>query len=391
MKSLNTTVPPEPVSRRERQALDLIKLAWATYAPLLAEWVLALAVRVDLHLRYRLFLADKGTAGVEPEVRATTVYEPLTTTALVQHFRATDYSAICGFAVTSPDEMCRLVVLDFDAHGPDDDPEANFRMALAVYKEARQSGLDCLLLDSDGRGGLHLYAILPRVILMAVAWRLGKWLARNYRSYGLKKPPESFPNAAQLSGKRVGRFIRIPGRHPKRDHWTRVWCPATCRWLEGGEAILAILQHTGSDVDPAQIVPAAFEPEQLDNSVKTRCAPPAPRVPVAPEPTTGRRSQIADFIEHAEHVFHCELAERALAWLKEPFWDDYDCWIKVGMALKQLGDDGLRLWHEWSRASRKYDAAVLDQKWETFGDRLGGVTLGTLFMWAKQEGWPGTL
>jgi hypothetical protein len=33
--------------------------------------------------------------------------------------------------------------------------------------------------------------------------------------------------------------------------------------------------------------------------------------------------------------------------------DDYDLWIKCGMALKQLGDVGRGLWLEWSLTSEK--------------------------------------
>jgi Primase C terminal 2 (PriCT-2) len=64
----------------------------------------------------------------------------------------------------------------------------------------------------------------------------------------------------------------------------------------------------------------------------------------------------------------------------------------VGMALRELDDDGLNLWDEWSQWSDyKYDPAALAEKWTTFlaGDECGGVTLGTLFHVAMEAGWPG--
>ena len=61
--------------------------------------------------------------------------------------------------------------------------------------------------------------------------------------------------------------------------------------------------------------------------------------------------------------------------------DDYSEWLKIGMALKQLGSAGLDLWHEFSKQSAKYDAEVLDKKWDTFD--AGKITLATIFWMAK--------
>ena len=58
------------------------------------------------------------------------------------------------------------------------------------------------------------------------------------------------------------------------------------------------------------------------------------------------------------------------------------------MALSELGDEGLALWHRWSRPSVKYEPNVLDEKWAGFAVGTT-VTLGTLFYLAEQAGWPG--
>jgi hypothetical protein len=92
------------------------------------------------------------------------------------------------------------------------------------------------------------------------------------------------------------------------------------------------------------------------------------------------------------------LAHDALQHLDSDFYDDYDRWIQVGMSLRQLGDLGLALWHEWSSQSSKYDAAVLEAKWAGFADPTGitdtifpgrrpYVGLGTLFKLAADNGW----
>jgi len=70
--------------------------------------------------------------------------------------------------------------------------------------------------------------------------------------------------------------------------------------------------------------------------------------------------------------------------------DNYDSWIEMGMALHSWNSQrGLNVWTEWSRTSpEKYDQSGLPKRWSGFeSERPGGVTLGTLFEYAKQGGW----
>jgi len=46
--------------------------------------------------------------------------------------------------------------------------------------------------------------------------------------------------------------------------------------------------------------------------------------------------------------------------------EDYDEWIKCGMALKQEGYTVFD-WDTWSRSSSKYEAGICEEKWRTFG------------------------
>ncbi len=63
--------------------------------------------------------------------------------------------------------------------------------------------------------------------------------------------------------------------------------------------------------------------------------------------------------------------------------DDYDIWLKVGMALKFGGFD-LQVWDEWSRKSPSYQHGACAKKWASF--RRDGVKIGTIFHYAKQHG-----
>lgn len=78
----------------------------------------------------------------------------------------------------------------------------------------------------------------------------------------------------------------------------------------------------------------------------------------------------------------CQLRE-ALAHVPA---DDYDTWTRVGMALRNRGDECLALWDEWSRTSRKYRPGECERKWATFRPD-GGLTVATVLHFARGTGW----
>ncbi|OQW99880.1 MAG: hypothetical protein BWK73_49690 [Thiothrix lacustris] len=63
----------------------------------------------------------------------------------------------------------------------------------------------------------------------------------------------------------------------------------------------------------------------------------------------------------------------------------YDDWVKVGMALHSLGDDGLNLWDTWSRNAPNYDATEIPKRWKSFAG--SSVNVETVFYLAAQNGW----
>ena len=63
------------------------------------------------------------------------------------------------------------------------------------------------------------------------------------------------------------------------------------------------------------------------------------------------------------------------------YCDDREGWIKVGMALHHEFDgdvQGLKVWNEFSKRSRKFDARVSKQQWRSFGDSERPVTFATI-------------
>lgn len=95
------------------------------------------------------------------------------------------------------------------------------------------------------------------------------------------------------------------------------------------------------------------------------------RVAVAPSvPITSEQEDVVDDLRDALRLVPSE---------------DYELWIRVGMALKTLGNAGVSLWLEWSGKSAKYDMAVALKRWEGFKPSQTGHA--AVFAEAKQHGW----
>lgn len=80
-------------------------------------------------------------------------------------------------------------------------------------------------------------------------------------------------------------------------------------------------------------------------------------------------------------------ALEALQRLKPERADDYDSWVKVGMALRGLPDDqGYQMWVAWSKTSGKFRPDECYSKWRSWEERPPEpVTLASLFYMADQD------
>jgi len=82
---------------------------------------------------------------------------------------------------------------------------------------------------------------------------------------------------------------------------------------------------------------------------------------------------------------HLSDIEEALTYIPA---DDRKVWLDVGMAIKsELDEDGFDLWDQWSQESDKYDARDQLLTWRSIKDRRDGITVGTIFHYAKDSGW----
>lgn len=97
-----------------------------------------------------------------------------------------------------------------------------------------------------------------------------------------------------------------------------------------------------------------------------------------------------DAFDQASHATNLAAASSALNMLSKARANDYDQWLKVGMALYSLGHDGLLLWDTWSKQSTNYEPGICAQKWGAFTtERISaeGITFFSLLDWVQADGY----
>lgn len=75
--------------------------------------------------------------------------------------------------------------------------------------------------------------------------------------------------------------------------------------------------------------------------------------------------------------------------LKHVDADDYTTWVNVGMVLKPYGENGYKVWTEWSATSDKFDAQAQRRKWERDISHPHSITYRSIFRMAIDAGWAG--
>jgi hypothetical protein len=164
--------------------------------------------------------------------------------------------------------------VDIDWHGPASTaPDVNLRAALAWYDRLASLGFRPLLTDSNGQGGFHLVMLLAEPVETAGVYYFLQALVGDHARHGMTTAPETFPKQPRVAppgqNGQYGNWLRLPGRHHTRAHWSRVWDGA--RWLQGHQAIDHILSLAG---DSPALVPEPRRPEP-------RLRRPEPRPPLA--------------------------------------------------------------------------------------------------------------
>jgi hypothetical protein len=227
--------------------------AWIARADELTEWAKrTLCLRSDTYPTWTAAGWVRATWTDDEGARSPV---ELTDEALRQHFWG---NAVIGTYTLDRDNTCSHFGVDVDAHdGQEADPQANLAYVLTKYDGLRELDTHPLLVDSNGKGGYHLLVRFPEPVDGGTAHSISHWLVRDAPT-GMHV--EAFPKKPRLATGGCGNQLRLPGKHHKRDHWTRIWDGG--QWLEGDEAIDAILRWEATD-------PAAF-PQEARNFIPPR-------------------------------------------------------------------------------------------------------------------------
>jgi hypothetical protein len=238
----------------------------------------------------------------------------------------------------------------YDADGIAELADSSFVKAVGlVLGEA--SGV--IAADFDGTGAVakfrEVYGRVWSELPPTVAWSSG---VINRRQLAFRVPPDLWPH---LRGRRVwhndaGRIVLelrgtghqsvIAGAHPDTEGY---------RWIDGRS--------------PADLQVADAPDWLLWPMLK------AATEPAAAEHQPSTEDDVARAQELLKHIPPCE---------------DYDRWLRVGMACHSVSAGLLSDWVEWSRGCSNFDEEECMAKWQSF--KSSGTTIGTLHYLADTLG-----
>lgn len=268
--------------------LQWIAKEWQDYSDRLAEWAMHhLANRRDVWSQYTLRDGEVRVVMLPIKERRKAGTDMVTLNKLRRHFSGRAVSHLIGLHSISDDQTAKWFAIDIDLHNEsevnsDEVAEANLSAALEWTKRLRGSGFDPLLLDSNGVGGYHIWVLLDREYPLADVFDFADSIRVDWEKLNLPRKPEIFPPKREVKEDDLPYTLRLPGRHHTRRHFTRVrnFDPLIeNEWLDGGEAIEAILAATPSPLPASAKGKKKAAPKKLAaKGLKATAAGTRPRV-----------------------------------------------------------------------------------------------------------------
>jgi len=306
------------------------------------------------------------------------------------------YSLVPGDPPTT-----RLIAHDLDDHDEGRDLRPHAR-AVALAGSVARLGYDRALLLNTSRGGVgrHVRLCVDPTTPAWLARRIGEALLEHA---GIAPRPdpgtpehavwlerfgedpaggvEVFPRQDRLSGRHLGNLLALPCSEPlMREGRAALLAPPT--WdravtdLAEAADLLARVQPLGP-ADVAHLARAlGVDLDREQTRQRQRRARTQQR---RAEQVLGRTRERGEDPSAEE-----ALLRDALQWVSS---DDYDTWVRFGLALRHWDEArGRAAWDAWSASSAKFDPAAQDRTWESLEPR-GDVTLGSIYHEAVQWGW----
>jgi Protein of unknown function (DUF4065) len=230
--------------------LSWIAGEWARHANDLAEWAMERIVnRRDVWGQYTLKDGETAVVTLPIKERRGVGSDMVTLNKLRRHFTGRAVSHLIGLHAISDRETCKWFAIDVDLHdetaaNSDELALANFAACTAWAARLREDLLDPCLVDSNGVGGYHLMVLLDREYPLADVYDYVANIRSDFERFGLARKPEIFPSKPETHGEQLGSWLRLPGRHHTRPHFSKVWNFDSFdenEWLEGAEAIESLI------------------------------------------------------------------------------------------------------------------------------------------------------
>lgn len=206
----------------------------------------------------------------------------LTTQHLHSHFAG---SEVLGLHA-SDGERSRWFAFDFDAHdGSSRAAATNAEQAARLTVLLREAGMFPLIEDSDGRGGVHVWVLLDHPAPSRDVFQYACGLRNE-----LRISCETFPKQDSIPVGGFGNWLRLPGRHHTRAHWSRF--ERNGYWLAGDHAVAA---WVSAPLTPASLVPSA------SSEVANRSAKASSRSASTPSLPSDRERAIRRYVAQVPH------------------------------------------------------------------------------------------
>jgi hypothetical protein len=259
--------------------------AWQKRADRLAQWAaLRLVNRNDCWIRF--LPAAKRTAA--PDGRMALARQAplaakrgrltLSEKSLARHFRGKGPGDLVGVHSVSEANTAKWIAIDMETHNGPADSQANLKAIHHWQEVLRAAGFYPLLIDCDGEGGYQLLVLFRQAVPASAAHEFARMLVDDYAAHGLDGPPRILPAGSEFD---ENDWLRIPGRHPISEHWSRAW--KMRRWVEGADAAEALLHAHGDALALMQKFEAAFADRGGVLADEAPAPPPPPPV-LSPQP-----------------------------------------------------------------------------------------------------------
>ncbi|MEM7014875.1 MAG: hypothetical protein AAF585_25725, partial [Verrucomicrobiota bacterium] len=193
---------------------------------------------------------DKGYKALTLPQKSMRGKDMVTLDKLTRHFGSLKRNHLIGLHSQSENESCRWFAIDIDLHDPEafdaeDAARRNFAAASGWWEALQSRGYDPVLFDSNGGGGYHLWVLLAEPAPQKDVHGFAQEVTADWEARNLDVAPETFPKSDHLKDDKLGAWLRLPGLHHTRDHFTKVWSGDEWLddpWLEGNEAIDQIIR-----------------------------------------------------------------------------------------------------------------------------------------------------